>query len=320
MRYLFLLLFLSTALLTRAQFAAAPGQPGSTAMYWDSSAFAGWANGCTVQRGYINISNPSLGTVSLGSEQDALGLPDGSTVLSLGDSGVAVLTFPYPIQNAAGPDFAVFENGFTNNYLELAFVEVSSDGEHFFRFPAISYIDTLTQLDNFSYSDLTKVHNFAGKYRALYGTPFDLDEVPDDPALNKSAVTHIRLVDVVGSLQAPYRSYDSNGRPVNDPWPTEFASGGFDLDAVGVIHFAFGTGIDEYTHKNELRAWPNPATDFIYIQNIEPGTSYTLVSSTGSVMLNGRSASGTLQLNLAALAPGIYYFKTAQQCIALVKQ
>jgi len=289
-------------------------------MYRDSSAFVGWASGCTVQRGYMNIANPSLGTVTLGSEQDALGQPDGSSVISLGDSGVAVLTFPYPVQNAAGPDFAVFENGFTNNYMELAFVEVSSDGENFFRFPAISHVDTTTQLDNFSYSDLTKVHNFAGKYRALYGTPFDLDEVPDDPALNKSAITHIRLVDVVGSLQTPYRSYDSEGRPVNDPWPAEFASGGFDLDAVGVIHFAFGTGTDEYMYTNKLRAWPNPATDFIYIQNVEAGTSYTLVSSTGSLIMNGRSASGTLQLQTSALAPGIYYFKTEQQCIAIVKQ
>jgi hypothetical protein len=40
-----------------------------------------------------------------------LGLPDGS-IVSLGDSGIAIATFAHPIYNGSGPDFAVFENGF----------------------------------------------------------------------------------------------------------------------------------------------------------------------------------------------------------------
>jgi hypothetical protein len=33
-----------------------------------------------------------------------------------------------------------------------------------------------------------------------------------------------------------YASYDSQGHQINDPWPTNFPTGGFDLDAVGVIN------------------------------------------------------------------------------------
>jgi hypothetical protein len=33
-----------------------------------------------------------------------------------------------------------------------------------------------------------------------------------------------------------YASCDSQGHQINDPWPTPFPTGGFDLDAVGVIH------------------------------------------------------------------------------------
>jgi hypothetical protein len=44
----------------------------------------------------------------------------------------------------------------------------------------------------------------------------------------------VRIVDVVGSLTLG--SVDSLGNVVNDPYPTAFASGGFDLDAVGVLH------------------------------------------------------------------------------------
>ena len=56
--------------------------------------------------------------------------------MPLGDDGSLVLTFPAPIADGAGPDFAVFENAFSTEFLELAFVEVSSDGTNFTRFPA----------------------------------------------------------------------------------------------------------------------------------------------------------------------------------------
>ena len=33
-----------------------------------------------------------------------------------------------------------------------------------------------------------------------------------------------------------YSRCDSQGHQINDPWPTNFPTGGFDLDAVGVIN------------------------------------------------------------------------------------
>ena len=44
------------------------------------------------------------------------------------------------------------------------------------------------------------------------------------------------VVDVVGSIDPAYATYDSQGHAINDPWPTAFASSGFDFDAVGVLH------------------------------------------------------------------------------------
>jgi hypothetical protein len=155
---------------------------------------------------------------------------------------MATVTFASPICNREGPDFAVFENGFANSgnpslwFLELGFVEVSSDGENFFRFPAYSNVQTVTQIDGMGCIDPSQIHNLASKYGAMYGTPFDLDEVPDDPLLDKDHITHVRIVDVVGSINPEYATYDCQGNPINDPWPTPFASGGMDLDAVGVIH------------------------------------------------------------------------------------
>ena len=227
-----------------AQFAPAQGQPGTTAMHADSSAFVAWATGCVAEPGPMNITNPGGGMAGSGwPASNVIGYPEGTMgVTCLGDGGMATVTFASPICNREGPDFAVFENGFENAqtpgywFLELGFVEVSSDGENFFRFPAYSNTQTETQLGGMGCIDPSQIHNLASKYGAMYGTPFDLDEVPDDPLLNKEHITHVRIVDVVGCIDPQYATYDCQGHPVNDPWPTAFASGGMDLDAVGVIH------------------------------------------------------------------------------------
>lgn len=218
------------------QFAPAAGQAGSTAIAKDSSILVAWATGCSVQRGPMDVSQPNLGLASAGVATQATGAAGDGFTVSLGDGGSATLTFARPIKNGAGVDFAVFENAFNNTFLELAFVEVSSDGQHFVRFPAISNTDTTTQVGAFGAVDPSKLYNLAGKYKANYGTPFDLEELRDSAGLNIDAITQVRLVDVVGSIQAAYASRDSRGFVVNDPWNTPFASGGFDLDAVGVIH------------------------------------------------------------------------------------
>ena len=172
-----------------AQFPPASCFAGTTAMHADSSAFVAWATGCAVERGPKRIDVPNSALASFGDETLALGKPGGTMdVVSLGDGGTATLTFDSPIFNGKGPDFAVFENGLhpdtdstmTLYFLELAFVEVSSDGEHFFRFPAVTHVQSETQLENADAIDPSQIHNFAGKYEVMYGTPFDLDEVEDD--------------------------------------------------------------------------------------------------------------------------------------------
>ena len=108
------------------------------------------------------------GFVSQGVDSYAVGVAD-NKVVSLGDSGVALLTFDVPIRNNVGPDFLVFENGFSANYLELAFVEVSSDGIHFFRFPAVSNRSITKQIGPYdTFGEVNGLYNLAGKYEVNY--------------------------------------------------------------------------------------------------------------------------------------------------------
>jgi hypothetical protein len=220
-------------------FAPPAGQPDSTAMDRNDPRFIEWAVGITVVRGPMEIDKPELGPASYGAPENVLGKAAGTTsnVVSLGDGGSATLTFAHPIANGPSFDFAVFENGLDDQFLELAFVEVSSNGIDFFRFPSISLTQSDTQVEGFGLLDATNLQNLAGKYRVGQGTPFDLAELAGaSPLLDVDAVTHVRFVDVAGCIQDSYASLDSQGHKVNDPWPTPFPSGGFDLGGVGVIN------------------------------------------------------------------------------------
>ena len=295
-----------------AQFAPASCFPGTTAMHADSSAFVAWATGCTVERGPMRINKPNLGLASYGEEALVVGVPGGTyDVVSLGDGGSATVTFASPIFNGEGPDFAVFENGLhpdtdstmTMYFLEIAFVEVSSDGENFFRFPAVTHVQTETQLGGFAYMNPEQIHNFAGKYEAFYGTPFDLDEVEDNPLLDKNKVTHVRIIDVVGNINPEYATYDSEGHPVNDPWPTGFESCGFDLDAIGVIHDLAHNEVPE--NENETVAvYPNPVKDRLTVkaENLQSVEVYDLM---GQRVLT----TTTSTIDMGSLYQGIYFVR-----------
>ena len=209
-----------------------------------NTSFAGWATTATsLVRGPMDIANPAGGFASVGTAASALGARDGS-VVSLGDGGSITLGFANPIRNGAGADFAVFENGFAISgtpyiFAELAAVEVSSNGKDFFRFPSVSLTPTDVQLGAFDGLDPTDVHNLAGQFGGGEGTGFDLQDLGGlSSSLDADRATAVRLVDVVGRVDPRYGTRDSLGNLINDPYSTPFASGGFDLDAVGVIYAA----------------------------------------------------------------------------------
>ena len=255
MKTLATLLLLSFAIQANSQtgsFTAQVGSVGSDAISKDSSAFRDWAISCDVTRGLKQIDIPDSGFVSAGMPVYATGKADAPLVVSLGDGGEAILQFSAPFHDGSGPDFAVFENGFgtgVDAFLELAFVSVSSDGVNYFEFPSISEQQDQIQVSTFENTDASLFHNLAGKFVANYGTPFDLDEIAGTNLLDKQNVTHVKIFDVVGTIDSIYALYDSDGNVINDPWPTNFDQGGFDLDAVGIIHSNIPLSVRELESK-----------------------------------------------------------------------
>lgn len=310
--FFYSLLLLSTTSFAQS-YAPPAGQPGTTAMHKDSSAFVAWATGIEVKRGYVQLSDTTKqhegsNYATFGDPAIVLGKPSGSTTdaVSLGDGGWAILTFDGVIKNEQGWDFAVFENAVTDDFLELGFVEVSSDGEHFFRFPAHTEVPFTTQINGFGSTDCRYIHNFAGKYKVGFGTPFDLDDLPDTTLLDKNAVRYVKIIDVVGSIDSQYASYDAYGNIVNDPFPSPFYSSGFDLTGIGAIHFEQDTSlaVNKLT-TTAFKVYPTILDDHLTIQS-SIHFEYQLFSITGDLIDHGTGFSGETTLDIHSLKSGMY--------------
>lgn len=229
--------------------------------------FKGWATGYTVYDPFDleSIQNYMGGMFS--HPEKTLGPVTGENfdIASLGDMtteeitawrndpaanhgpGHIVLSFDYSIANRSGVDFAVFENAFISGggagvegqvFAELAYVDVSTNGVDFARFPSVSLTPEL--VGAYGTVDPTDVYNLAGKHVNAYddswGTPFDLDDLSADPTVaaglvDLSEINYVRFIDIPGEGSF----YDSLGNPIYDAWLT-WGSGGLDLEAVGVIN------------------------------------------------------------------------------------
>ena len=173
-------------------------------------------------------------------------------VVSLGTNNTIIVGFDVTITNGEGYDFIVFENPFEiigsdgAVFAELTYVEVSTDGINFARFPSIS----LTQEGGMIFPE--NVENLAGVNPVFAnvdqndidpfdpsvagGDPFDLDDLIDDPAVQSGLVdlndiTFIKLIDIYGDGSC----LDSMGNPIYDP--TTFGDSGADIDAISVINY-----------------------------------------------------------------------------------
>ena len=299
------------------------GTEGCNAIAADSSAIVAWATGAAITRGPQMISNPEGPLADFGTEADAIGPASTATTdaVSLGDGGSALLTFATPIRNGEGPDFAVFENSFDDHFLELAFVEVSSDGQRFVRFPATSLTQTETQTGSSGSTDPTRINNLAGKFRIGYGTPFDLDELSDSTGINLDSIVYVRIVDVVGSIDPQYATYDAFGHIVNDPWPTNFGSCGFDLTGVAVLNEYVAPqpiGIEEAEFAIES-VWPNPTADRVNVA-ISKSANAQLFDLTGRQLGTYSLQQGTNTIDLSIFPEGVYMLRIEGTACKIVRK
>ncbi len=209
----------------------------------------------------------------------ALGPATGNSfdIVSLGDldqqqidagvpPGQITLSFSEVIRDVNGYDFVVFENALISEldtttgsvtgqmFAEFGYVEVSSNGKDFVRFPAVSL--TTEPVGPYGTIEISNVYNLVGKHPnangICTGTPFDLQEIADHPdvisgVVDINRIEYVRIVDIPGSGDfydeavtqinpCTWPSLDNytNNHPIYDAWLT-WGPGGLDIEAVGVL-------------------------------------------------------------------------------------
>lgn len=321
-----ILCLLFTPFLSLSQYPPQAGNIGTSAIHRDSSIIKSFENfypgseGKEIVRGWQSSADTTIGKASVGS-LDTIFSPLGQRpfLISLGDGGKLTFELPYPIYDGTGPDFVVFENGFPFSkdsfFLELAFVEVSTDGIKYFRFPAFSETDTLQQVGAFGSLKAEKIHNLAGKYIMPFGVPFDLKDLKDSLEIpgKTTEIRFIRFVDVVGSINPDYASRDALGRIINDPWPTPFPSGGFDLSGIGFIHvLGLSNSKELKLGESSIVVFPNPLTDksILNLQCEFRMDDLKIFDINGQLKINLTELNqNNLEVNLNELGSGVYYLK-----------
>jgi len=302
-------------------FCGAVGTDGCNAIAANDNQFVAWATGVVLTRGPQMITNPDGPFASFGGDTNAIGpatMDNTMDAVSLGDGGSALVTFERPIRNGEGPDFAVFENSFNDSFLELAFVEVSSDGEHFVRFPATSLTPTDEQVSGaVGGVDPTMLNNLAGKFRIGYGTPFDLEELAGSENLNIDSIVYVRIIDAIGTIDPQYATYDAYGHIVNDPWPTNFYSSGYDLTGVGVI-YQRPVGIEDHD-VTRITVYPNPCNDRIYV-NLDEIQKVELYNMNGQLLEMMQPNDTHFMLDMQQYPAGMYLLKVGNGVQKIMKK
>jgi hypothetical protein len=178
-----------------------------------------------------------------------------------------------------------------------------------FSFPNHSEVQTQIQVHGFGLTDTRRVHNLAGKYRAGHGTPFDLEDLKDSAGIDLNAITHVKIIDVIGSIGLN-ATYDSYGNKINEPFSSPYESGGFDLDGVGVINQLVSIQEEQ---PLEVSIFPNPSNGRIYLHtNTTEPFIINIFSIYGKKLIHQERNMNTIILDLD-LPNGIYILHYQQK-------
>jgi hypothetical protein len=216
----------------RPTYAPAPPDATTTAIAFNDVRIVAWAKAVAGYLPGTGVSDPKW---MMPAQAFGPAGTDPTAVVVLGNAGTITLTFDSPITDGDGWDFAVFENSFASDiFLELGFVEVSSDGSHFARFDS-AFRGPTAPCGSCS-GTAAQIGGLAGSYMVGYGTPFDLAALRNvalvrDGSVDLTAIKYVRIVDIVGDGA----TLDSFGRAIVDPLSTG-PTAGFDLDGIAVLN------------------------------------------------------------------------------------
>jgi hypothetical protein len=100
--------------------------------------------------------------------------------------------------------------------------------------------------------------------------------------------------------------YDYNFSPANDGEQTHFYRLKM-IDADG--KFVYSSTVAIASKKTTLKLSPNPANDFLFINNATQNGWLDIISNTGEKMLSVRTTAGNSRINILSIPAGLYFVR-----------
>jgi hypothetical protein len=223
---------------------------------------------------------------------------------SLGTGGSLTLGFGVTLTDGPGADFTVFENGFydlglSGVFAETAFVEVSSNGVDFARFPVV-YDGPTGPLPPFGTTAVGTFRGLTGGLAVLAnvdtntlsvvdptlsgGECFDLADLANDPLVlsgmvDLAAIDYVRLVDLVEGVNV-----DAFGMTI---WDNGGSASSADVDSVSVLNHTGNQGagrptlemyIDAFDRLNIVFEDPDGLDDIVDVNAAASQVPFSFVS------------------------------------------
>lgn len=130
----------------------------------------------------------------------------------------------------------------------------------------------------------------------------------------KNSQNQIYMVGILSNSAGTVIDFDDT------PSVASFTCGGND-DAVLIKYGSIATNISDFSNKNELKLYPNPVNNQLYIYNRGEETNYYIYDSKLSIVQYGKINTGNNQLNLSGFNSGLYFLKTKNsETLKIIKE
>jgi hypothetical protein len=144
----------------------------------------------------------------------------------------------------------------------------------------------------------------------------------DSTDINLDSIVYVRVVDVVGTNNPDFATFDQYGNIVMDPYPTNGQSSGFDLDGVAVMNWNYTEpqGINN-TAENSVSLYPNPANSQVLCSVEGEGQHLmSLYNTSGQLLLQQTFSGRQISFNTSSIADGMYILRVDGKAQRLVIQ
>lgn len=92
------------------------------------------------------------------------------------------------------------------------------------------------------------------------------------------------------------------------------------ISSLRVITFDDATGVTPLTESSEVKVYPNPAQDVLYVNGIEKGTMVTVIDYSGKVRFEQKAADDKVEISVSNFNDGNYLLKIGNKAVKFIKK